>query len=110
MIILYDDIIEEIHKKTRKGKKKQPVPKVKSSLLDYETPKITKQERLAIHTLRDMLEMIEFYMEKGAPSLLEYATEDIIEEKSTKVHKKERKPRNPKLSIDLNRPTLEKNQ
>jgi hypothetical protein len=65
---------------------------------------------LAIHTLRDMPEMAEFYMEKGAPSLLQSATEDIIEEKFVKVHKKERKPRNPKLSIDLNIPALEENQ
>jgi hypothetical protein len=49
-------------------------------------------------------------MEKGAPSLLESATKDIVEEKYTKVHKKERKPRNPKLSIDLNRLALEENQ
>ena len=58
----------------------------------------------------DMPEMTEFYMEKGAPSLLESATEDIVEEKYVKVYKKERKPRKPKLSIDLNKPTLEENQ
>jgi hypothetical protein len=32
LIILDDDITEEIHKKTRKGKKKQPVPKIIFSL------------------------------------------------------------------------------
>jgi hypothetical protein len=86
------------------------VPKIESSLSDDKTPEITKQERLAIHTLREMPEMTYFYMEKGAPSLPESATEDIVEEKYAKVHKKERKPRNPKLSIDLNRPALEENQ
>jgi hypothetical protein len=42
MIILDDDITEKIHKKTKKGKKKQPVPKIKFCHLDDETPEITK--------------------------------------------------------------------
>jgi hypothetical protein len=65
LIILDDDIIEEIHKKTRKLKKKyQLVPKIESSPSDDKTPGITKKERIAIHTLRQMSEMTYFYMEK----------------------------------------------
>jgi len=110
LIIPDDDITEKIHNKTRKGKKQQPMPKIESSHSNDETPKIMKQERLAIHKLRDMPEMTYFYMVKGPPSLLESATKDIVEEKFVKVHKKERKPRNPKLYINSNRPALEENQ
>ena len=57
-----------------------------------------------------MPEMTYFYMEKGAPSFSESATEDIVEKKHAKLHKKERKPKKTKFSIDLNRLALEENQ
>jgi hypothetical protein len=54
--------------------------------------------------------MTNFYMEEGASHLLEFTTKDIVDEIYVKVQKKERKPRKPKLSINLNRLALEENQ
>jgi hypothetical protein len=71
------------------------MPKIESSLSDDETLGITKKERLVIHTLREIPEMTYFYIEKGAPSFPESATEDIAEKKYAKLQKKERKPKRP---------------
>jgi hypothetical protein len=52
----------------------------------------------------------ESYMEKGTSNLPKPAKKDIIEVKSLKGHKHERRPRKPKCSIDLNRPASEEDQ
>jgi hypothetical protein len=114
LIILEDDNSEQSPKKgklvsksvkrkqtrvTKKGKKKQPLSKTKSSQSDEGTQHDP--------TYNPEIQELSDSYEERTYSPLKVVKEEIIEETSSKEHKYETRSKKPKLSIDLNMPALE---